>query len=33
LAYSFPASDPPWWTLGRDRNAKEKTAGAAVTQT
>ena len=30
---SFPASDPPSWTLGRDRHEQEKIAGVAVTQT
>ena len=33
LADSFPASDPPSWTLGRDRNEQEESAGAAVPQT
>ena len=33
LADSFPASDPPSWTLGRDRNEQEEIAGVAVTQT
>ena len=28
LADSFPASDPPSWTLGRERNEQEKIAGA-----
>jgi starvation-inducible DNA-binding protein len=33
LADSFPASDPPSWTMGRDRNEQEKIAGAAAPQT
>jgi starvation-inducible DNA-binding protein len=33
LADSFPASDPPSWTLGRDRNREEKASGAAITAT
>jgi starvation-inducible DNA-binding protein len=33
LADSFPASDPPSWTLGRDRNEQEEIAGAAAPQT
>ena len=33
LSDSFPASDPPSWTLGRDRNTQEKITGASVTQT
>jgi starvation-inducible DNA-binding protein len=33
LADSFPASDPPSWTLGRDRNQEEKASGAAITAT
>jgi starvation-inducible DNA-binding protein len=33
LADSFPASDPPSWTLGRDHNDQEKSGAAAVGQT
>ena len=33
LAIAFPASDPPSWTLGRDRNEQEEIAGAAVPPT
>lgn len=33
LADSFPASDPPSWTLGRDRNQEGKISGAAITET
>ena len=33
LADSFPASDPPSWTLGRDHDKEEKTPGAAITET
>jgi starvation-inducible DNA-binding protein len=33
LADSFPASDPPSWTLGRDRNDQEKSGAVAVGQT
>ena len=32
LADSFPASDPPSWTLGRDRNEPEEIAVVAVIQ-
>src|SRR5687767_9110865 len=32
LADSFPASDPPSWTLGRDRHEQEKIAVVAVPQ-
>lgn len=33
LADSFPASDPPSWTLGRDRNPEENELGAAISVT
>jgi starvation-inducible DNA-binding protein len=33
LADSFPASDPPSWTLGRDRIKQEGIARAAITPT
>ena len=33
LADSFPASDPPSWTLGRDRNQEEKISRAEITET
>jgi starvation-inducible DNA-binding protein len=33
LADSFPASDPPSWTLGRDHNKEEKISGAPITET
>jgi starvation-inducible DNA-binding protein len=33
LADSFPASDPPSWTLGRDHSREDKPSGAANTET
>src|SRR5918999_4662931 len=33
LADSFPASDPPSWTLGRDHNKEETISDAPITET